>query len=181
MGNCTLKTREMKKYFLLSCIMAAIALVSCNITEDIPCQNGYIRMVLTGFAVSDLDSAIVIRYTPGQSFSNAIDTLKTGVSNRGKDTLHCYTRLFAAKTPVNYDDGALGVKYDYRLYLPRLGRWYDIADITLSGKTHERITHRRGKRDEYACDNPAMSCTVNSVLVNTPYASGALSYLYISK
>ncbi|MBX2905310.1 MAG: hypothetical protein KF744_04680 [Taibaiella sp.] len=171
----------MKKYSILPWIVAIMALVSCNITEDIPCQNGYIRMVLTGFAVSDLDSAFVIRYTPGQSFSNVVDTLKTAISERGKDTIHCYTRLFAAKTPVNYDDGALGVKYDYRLCLPRLGRWYDIADITLIGKTHERITYRKGKRDEYDCDNPAVSCTVNNVRVTTTYSSGALSYLYIGK
>lgn len=171
----------MKKYVFLLCVIATLALVSCSVTEDIPCQNGYIRMVLTGFATSDLDSAIVIRYTPAQSFSNVIDTLKTAISQRGKDTIYCYTRLFAARTPVNYDDGALGNKYDYRLYLPKPGRWYDIADITLTGMTTKRITYRKGKRDEYSCDNPAVSCTLNGVMVYTPYASGAISYLHISK
>jgi hypothetical protein len=170
-----------EKYSLLPCIIATMAFSSCNVTEDIPCQKGYIALVLTGFASSELDSAIVIRYTPGQSFSNPIDTLQTGVSSRGKDTLHCYTRLHSARSPVNHEDGYLGDRYDYRLYIPRLSRWYDIAGITLAGKTQERITYRKGKREEYSCNNPALSCTLNNVRVYIPYSFGTLSYLYISK
>lgn len=167
--------------YILSILAMSMTIVSCTTTEEIVCEPGFLGVYATGFTKADFDSAIVTRYTAGSSLSNVIDTAGVEVIHKGGDTAHLMiVPLAAARTPVPFPNGYLGYGADYRLYIPKLGRWYVFKDITLAGNTKQTIRHRRGELKHYFCTNHVVSCKVDGV--NTfVQDGGGYDVVYISK
>lgn len=164
--------------FLLPVILAIITCLSCTTTEQIACEPGNIEINLTGFADSDLDSSIVIAYEAG-TFSRMIDTLVVAAAGAGNDTLSLtFLDKRQYRTIANHHPR---VGCDYRLYIPKLNRWYDIANIILAGNTHQTITRRKNDGKFYFCTNPVVSCTLDNIRVMIMPVSIDAGKLFISK
>ena len=151
----------MKKLLLVYGVAVTMAFASCTTTEEIVCEPGKLAVMATGFAAGELDSAIVVRYDAGTSFNNARDTARVQLAHRGGDTLQLMVVTYAAKTPVPYPNGYLEYGADYRLYIPKLSRWYDFAEITLAGNSKQTIRHSKRDLKYYSCTNRVVSCVLN--------------------
>ena len=170
----------MKKPFLLPFVAAMAALASCTTREEIICEPGKLTVMATGFTEAELDSAIVMRYDAGASFSNVTDTATVRVARKGGDTLQLMVVPYAARTPVPYPNGYLEYGADYRLYIPKPGRWYDFSEIKFAGNTRQTVTHRKGDLKHYFCTNNVVSCKINGAVEHVQRADTD-DAVYISK
>lgn len=166
---------------ILSVVFLSVAVVSCSTTEEVVCDPGKLAVMATGFSDAELDSAIVIRYYAGSSFGNVADTSAARVSHESGDTVQLWVVPRAAmRTPVAFPNGYLEYGADYRLYVPKLNKWYEFSDIKLAGNTTQSIRHRKGDLKYYSCTNHIVGCKVNGAQAYVQ-AGGTQDAVYLTK
>ncbi len=140
----------------------AALLPSCR-PRNITCTNGTIQVHPVGFSQTDFDSAEVIKYTQGSSFSEAVDSTRSIIYDPIYDG---DTASIAASVNSNPDSTHplfIVPGYDYKIVIPKLGRTFAITNIVQNGKTHESYTPGLIGGDKLViCYNSVISAMVDS-------------------
>ena len=145
--------------FLLFC---AALFSSCR-QKNITCIDGTIQVHPVGFSERDFDSAVVIKYTQGGSFSTVVDSTHSVLYNAGSYSQD--TASIAVYVTINPDSSSrvfIVPGYDYKIILPVLGRTFTITNIELSGQTHQSYTTGLVNDEVYrTCYNSVVRATVD--------------------
>ncbi len=141
-------------------LLCAAFLPSCR-PKNVTCTNGTIQVNPVGFSETDFDSANVIKYTQGSSFSAPVDSTTNvhySIYPSSADTGSIYALSTSDSThPVFIVPG-----FDYRIVLPAIARSFTISNIVQSGKTHESYTSGFIGGDKLiVCYNSVTSVTVD--------------------
>ena len=140
---------------------------SCR-PRNITCTNGTIQVRPVGFSETDFDSAQVIKYTQGSSFSAPVDS--TWSAHYTNDPYSPDTANFYAVVTSDSSHSLFIVPgYDYKIVLHALGRSFTMTNIVQSGKTHESYTPGLIGGDKLiVCYNSVTSVTVDSNVFTGP-------------
>jgi hypothetical protein len=172
-----------KRITLFSALILSVTGWSCKRTDHVVCTGTDLRVIATGFSSGDFDSAIVVRYKKDNAFDVAIDTIAVNFYPSGTNTTFTVALEDTdaiGRTAIDsgvengYPNGFLP-GYDYKLFLPSIGKSYAIANITQSGITSNDETYTASivAHEPRKCFDNVVSCTVNG----TPYSFASNIYI----
>ncbi len=139
----------MKNILKIACILIIPVLSSCPgpKSHDINCTDGFLQIIGVGFAASDFNAAMIVKYKKDNLFDSTIDSGSVTLSIVSSDTC-----LLWSHSPT------LIPGYDYKLWLPAINKTYYITDITQAGQLHRSVPYRD---PPVQCVNKMVSCKVN--------------------
>ena len=167
---------QMKSYFifiLLASLCFLHSCSSCTRTRDVACPDGQIVVLTVGFSLSDLSSALVVKYKQDNAFDSVVDSTRRVYNYVYRsDTLSFYAYTEGRTDSVHniFFTGS----YDYKIFLQNSGSTITITNVVQSGETHHVFSYSPAPVMDRAfiCYNTILSCEVNGITFtgtdNTP-------------
>jgi hypothetical protein len=149
---------KVKPFYVIMAICAIFCLSRCKTYK---CGYSYVLMTYVGYQKSELDTIILRRYTQNDNFQTLLysDSVTNSANNGGLGagiyTISGDTTFVSIND--NFPNGGIYAGYDWKIYLPRLGRTIIITNIN-----SPQIDGNK------KCVNPVNSFQINSLVVNSP-------------
>ena len=146
--------------------MFAVIFSSCSWTID--CEDGVIEFSPVGFAKADLDAAYAVRYRQNDTFDSVADsTHHAYYYNVAYDTGKL--RIVSEGSGTRADNLFFIPGYDYRIFLPRVGKILTITKIVQQGNKTQYYSQGLFEKTLVSCTNSIISCELNGTpLSSTP-------------
>ena len=156
-------------FLSLSLVAACFSLFVSSCSKNITCSDGSVVIEPVGFSTADFDSAFVVRYAQDNAFDIAKDTThQVKYLRSDSDTGNLYVVLSTLQTAT--DNRYLVPGYDYKIFLPALGRIFAITDIKQRGnKTQSYSTGPFGDGKDVTCVN----CVISYKLDGNPVVAAS--------
>ncbi len=148
-------------------IIAALSLVfifgSC--TRTVTCVDGFMEILPVGFAKKDFDSAYAVRYKQDNVFDSVVDTSHyVYFSQSYNDTGNLHI-TWLGTTSYSYG-GTIIPGYDYKIFLPALGKIYSITKVMQQGNKMQSYSQGLFDQKMYTCTNSFISCDLDGSVVS---------------
>ena len=144
--------------FIISVIVLCTLLSSC--TMRVPCDNGNIKLGFVAFSDTATNSVIIRQFKKASGFKILVDTVlitkAIGAYNKSNDTLQV-EYSFNKKLGYTSSNYGLTSEYDYEIYLPAIGKIYQISDI----EEEYKMQKKGFTSDNSKCDNYIKAYSVN--------------------
>ena len=142
-------------------------LCSCDCHEIVTCTQPYNHLYIVGYTASEVDTAIVKRYKPDNSFSSIVDSMSYPLPQVSTDT-------FSAG--ISVED-----KYNYDIELKKPGRHYRISNIVTEGNTVKNMSTSCFYKKMPACFNHITSLKVDEATIQFADEGPEYSPVYLVK
>jgi len=141
----------MRQIYLPALLLLSLFIGSCQCHEYVKCMQPYDRLYITGYTASEVDTVVVKRYNPDNSFSSLVDSMVYPLPQVSVDT-------FSAGIGVEE-------KYNYDIELKKPGRHYRISNMVTEGFYYKDIPTSCFYKKMPTCTNHITSIKIDDATV----------------
>jgi len=163
----------MKIKIIITTFLLAFVFASC--TKEYDCIDLQIQPAFINFSPSDIDTFVLRKFKPSDSYQNLIDTfiVKSGYSG--------YYQTSNDTTTVLVTDGKNGIKagFDWQIFIPAKNKTVFVSDIVSEKKTGKQGYGIFSMDPGGYCTNNIFSAKMDNQIINFSNSDTARHYLFI--